>query len=621
MDTLININIKQEYFNCALTRIKEISFKLSEFDKLYSANSIFEFKEFARIELSFFSNDDSVTLKIESHFISNENYAIKEHDTDENMLSLKPGDSIILSPGGDSDDMFVPGEYSLQIVKNNICFEGVYNVVPNSLDWISIINIRKYLENTVKGLAHNIYLEKKASKNNEVNLEQNIDSYRYLYSNQDKLFNYLKCIIQNPILDIRKEYVTRPYSKKQDSKSQRWLSRKGSSYNQNAYTQTIFYEKNCYSTYEIIENIILKRILIYIQNILTESEVEYRKILNGINRNINDLQNKVINKNNILKEAYKLPNTQKVNKIRNSEIEILEKEIYRYKEKKDITDKNLSDLYKLKGKLNFYINETWLNDIDLKYNIPSVTTRILKNYYYSEIYNIYNKLRNSNINGGFDLIFPYKKTSKLFEIYSFLITKDVFEELGFKWTDGWLKSNDIDNIYNGDLVAGDYIIMLKDSYKLIISYDTYIGTPDELNDISLSQPSAKPYNQHRRPDVLVSLYKDNKLLGCEVIEVKYRRKSNIYNNRGIDTDVCKQLSSYLEFDYYDVKKGRVAREKPVYKVLTLYPKQDDLGQERHKTYEIEFMPIMPDENDARKYYGYSNLKNELEEFLDYFMKK
>lgn len=615
MDTLIKLNIKNILYNNSVPRIKKVSFNLSDFNKLYSNNHLFEFKEYDRIEFGFSCDDNTVSLKIESHFIEHQ---YEKSDFDDNMLTLKPGDKIILSPGGDSDDMFVPGSYSIQILKDNRCYEGFYNVIPNTIDWQSIINIKKYLESTVKGLAHNIYLEKKASKNSEIHSEQNIDSYRYIYSNQDTILNNLKLIIQNPISDIRKEYVTRDYSKKPDRKSQRWLSKKGAKYNQNTFIPNTFYEQICYTTNDIPENIILKRMINYIQSILTEAEDEYSKILNGLCKNINVLQDKTTDIDNIIKNASKVSNTYKLNRSRSSEIEILEKEILTYKEKKEITEKYLNDLYKLKGKINFYINETWLNDITFKFNTPSVTTRLLKNHYYNEIYIIYNKLRNATVTGGFDLIFPYKKTSKLFEIYSLLITKDIFEELGFNWTQGWLKSKEAEDIYNGDIASGDSIILEKENYKIIIYYDMYIGTPDELNNITLSQPSTKPDNQHRRPDILVSLYEDNELLGCEVIEVKYRRKSNIFNTEGIDTDVCKQLSSYTGFDYYDAEIGRVRREKPVYKVLTLYPKQDNLGQYKHNTYDIEFIPIMPKEDDASSYYGQENLRNELKEFLEFF---
>lgn len=615
MDTLIKLNIKNIIYNSSVSKVKEVFFNLSDFNKLYLSNPLFEFKEYDRIEFGFSCDDSTVSLRIESHFTEHQ-YGI--YDSDDNMLTLKPGEKITLSPGGDSDEMFVPGAYSIQILKDSHCYEGFYNIIPNTLDWQSIINIKEYLESTVKGLAHNIYLEKKANKNSKIHSEQNLDSYRYIYSNQDTILNYLKLIIQNPISDIKKEYVIRDYSKKYDRKSQRWLSRKGGKYNQNTLIPDTFYEQTCYTTSDIPENIILKRMVNYIQNVLIEAEDEYRKILNGLYKNISTLQDKITEINGIIKNASKVSNTYKLNRSRNSEIEILEKEISTYKERIKITQKNINDLYKLKDKINFYINETWLNDINFKLNTPSVTTRLLKNHYYNEIYIIYNRLRNDTVTGGFDLIFPSKKTSKLFEIYSLLITKDIFEDLGFNWTEGWLKSNEAEDIYNGDIASGDFIILEKENYKVIIYYDMYIGTPDELNNITLSQPSTKPDNQHRRPDILVSLYEDNELLGCEIIEVKYRRKSNIFNIEGIDTDVCKQLSSYTGFDYYDAEIGRVRREKPVYKVLTLYPKQDDLGQYKHNTYDIEFIPIMPNEDDTSSYYGKENLRKELEEFLEFF---
>lgn len=614
MDILIKLNIKYSYSNSHQCRSKQLNFKLSDFNKLYSENPIFEFKEYDKVEVEFFSTDKDILFKVESHY----NHISSEY-IEECIVTLKSGESIILSPGGDSADMLVPGEYSIQIYKQNYCFEGFFSVIPNSIDWESMLNIRNYLENMVKGLAYNIYLEKKATKSNKNNIDQNIEAYKYLYKNQDILFNHLKYIEKNPIFDLKKGYEIRELSKKQNNRSQRWQAKKGAKYNKNIAFLTAFYEKKCYSTYDTTENIILKRMLSYMQNILIEAENEYLSILNSINKTIETLQNKSDKKNNTYIEAAKLPNTYNINKLRYVEMSVLYREIASNNKKKQIIEKNLNNLYKLKGKLNHYINETWLKYIDLNFNTTFITTRVLKNYHYNEIYNMYSKFRNTTIIKGFDLVFPYKKTSTLFEIYSFLIIKDIFEELGFIWTNGWLKSNTYDNLYNGDLASGDSVILENDDYKIIIAYDTYIGMPDELKDVKLSQLSTKPDNQHRRPDILISLYKSNELLGCEVVEVKYRRKLNIYNTQGIDTDVCKQLYSYTGFDYYDAQEGRVTRKRPVYKVLALYPKQDELGKYRHNIYDIEFIPIMPDKNNASNYYGYSDLKNELEEFLNYFM--
>ncbi|WP_042272823.1 hypothetical protein [Faecalimicrobium dakarense] len=231
---------------------------------------------------------------------------------------------------------------------------------------------------------------------------------------------------------------------------------------------------------------------------------------------------------------------------------------------------------------------------------------------------IYNKLRNSNIDGGIDITFPHKKTSKLFEIYSFLIIKDIFEELGFNWSDGWLRARDIKDVFNASLESGDCIILTKLDYSVVITYDKYLNTPSEVSNSEDSQIVASQVSSNRRPDILISLYKGEELRGCEVVEVKYRKKSYIYNNKGIDTDVCKQLIAYTQLEYYDANIKKVSRIKPVYKVLTIFPKQDDEGVFAHKNYDILFVPIMPEEELNSKCYGYEYLKKELIEFIDEF---
>lgn len=619
MDTLISLNIKTSYKNFLLPKIKEVKFTLNDFYKLFNNQSIFEFKEYDNVEIYFFTNNKDITIKVESYYQQNFYKRNNRYDIEKNMIIIQSGESITLSPGGDSQDILVPGQYSIQICKKNEYFNGFFTIIPSTVDWETIVNIKYYLEKTVKGLSYNIYLEKKVSRENSSNIYSNIELYRYLYGIQDKLLNALRCIINNPILDIKKEYIYRKYSKNPNSKSQRWLVKKGVKYSQNILMPDLFNEKYSYLTHENLENIILKKIIGYIQNILAEAEYEYVKRINSIDKQINELEFKKNNNENIYNSASNMHNTHEIKIIKESRIKGLEKEIIEFNDNKDFIRDNLNKLHKLKANVDYYMNETWLREIDLKYNTLDVTSKILKNHNYNDLYLIYNKLRNSNTNGGVDIVFPNKKTSKLFEIYSFLITKSLFEDIGFKWISGWLKSRDMDEILTGDLVSGDFIIMQKNQYKVIIEYDKYIGIPDELKDANISQPATKADNKHRRPDILISLYEKDKLLGCEVIEVKYRRKFNIYNTKGIETDVCKQLSSYTGFDYYDAKMKRVRREKPVYKVLTLYPKQDKLGQYKHDTYDIEFIPIMPDKDDSSKYYGYDNLKREINEFLCFFI--
>lgn len=66
-------------------------------------------------------------------------------------------------------------------------------------------------------------------------------------------------------------------------------------------------------------------------------------------------------------------------------------------------------------------------------------------------------MKGSNIDGKEKKSFPYKKTSRLYEVYNFLLIQEILESIGFKWTSGWLKYKSDILSHNGDLNSGDYI--------------------------------------------------------------------------------------------------------------------------------------------------------------------
>ncbi|WP_042272820.1 hypothetical protein [Faecalimicrobium dakarense] len=382
MDTLIKLIIKTSYSNRPdISRTNEIKINLSDFNERYKNKPVFEFKEYDKIEVSLSCEDKSVVIKLESYYyenMKNSNTYKSIYRQEDTLRTLRDGDYIVLSPGGDSSDMLVPGEYSIKIYSQTGSHEGFFNIIPNSVKWNSIIKIREYLENVVKGISYNIYLEKKCSKERQDISYANIELYRYLDSIQYKLLNHVKYIVDNPLLDIEKIYRLQNYSKNPNAKSQRWSSKNGIAYNQNILTKNVFYENHSYLTNKITENSIFKNILTYMQSILIEAEHEYIKVINNINNNKQNIEEQIISKQKQYREASKEANTYKVNLSRSSEINILKKDIDIYREKEIIIENNLNSLNKLKASLNFYINETWVKDIEFKYNTPDITAKILK---------------------------------------------------------------------------------------------------------------------------------------------------------------------------------------------------------------------------------------------------
>ncbi|MEJ8554845.1 hypothetical protein [Tepidibacter sp. Z1-5] len=583
-------------------------------EKKYPTSSLGEsfisFYEYEKVEIKFNSNNLDDILELECYY---DEEVLKYGE--EVLFKLKPGDCKTLSLGGDNDDMLVPGHYFIGIKTNGVRYEGTYTVIPSAvIKWKSLMGMRQYLESILKGLSYNMYLERKGySREAILDNKTILEKYKYI---EEESFNILECIdmiIKKPIINIEKEYGLKKYQKKNDCKSQRWMAKKGSKYN-NIYSPSLFYEKHIDSSYNVYENIMLKSIIEYIYSIILEVKNEYHKNLEIL---INK-ENEENNKYSILKKNYDSISKNNKNMIKRRreikrDIDIMESEIENYIKKEDTIKLYIERINKFKNELNYYMNETWLKDIKIKHcdNKPSV--RMLKNKNYGSIYKIYMNLLSSTTEGNEEKSFPHKKTSKLFEIYNYLLIKDIIEDLGFKWIDGWIKAKDVMSSLNYDLESGETIIFKKDNYNLELSYDKFLNRGNNLIDKDISQIVSSTYD-NRRPDILMSLYDGFRFLGSMIIEVKYRKKSNIYHKK-IETDVIYQLKGYRGLEYYDGNKKRLSDVRPIKKIITVYPGQDDERKFTYDMYGFTFLQIMPCENNEKPE-GYIELKEEVEEFID-----
>ena len=167
---------------------------------------------------------------------------------------------------------------------------------------------------------------------------------------------------------------------------------------------------------------------------------------------------------------------------------------------------------------------------------------------------------------------------------------------------------------NVNLDSGESIILEKDNVKVVISYDKLIKRDIEVKESCVSQVISSFVN-NRQPDILISVYKDNKFVKSMVVEAKYRRKSYIYNELN-NTDVMYQVMSYRNFVYYDgdIKKVSMTHSKPIEKVFVMYISDEDSFT--HDMYDdIEFIAINP----TSKVVGnssYNEIKNKISMLLN-----
>ena len=175
----------------------------------------------------------------------------------------------------------------------------------------------------------------------------------------------------------------------------------------------------------------------------------------------------------------------------------------------------------------------------------------------------------------------------------------MFENDGFEWREGWIKDRNLDFVFWGDLKPEDYVVLVKENYKVKITYDKILNRSKDLakNKDPKSQISVKQNNRSKRPDILIELFKDEKFINAVVVEVKYRKLKYIHSDND-DTHVDMQLENYRDLEYYDANTSKVKRMFPIAKVIAVYPEQKNAVKMSNETYDnIVFLPIDVDQVD------------------------
>lgn len=566
-------------------------------DNNYLGDACFEFNEYQKITIELISDNINDYLEVESY-------------DGEGLTRVNIGENHTISPGGDNDLGLVPGNYQLNVFIDKVEYKGMFKVNPSNMQNIELISMKNFMEKVCEGITYNLYLERNGyTKNDLDSMYFNLETYKVLKSSYSQIINSLNNILKNPIETINSEYSISQYSKKVDSKSLRWKDKMNG---RQGLKSEFFNEKRIKSVTDNYENRIIKNIILELCSLSKHLKNQYEIYHKSIKVKVDDLIFRVSIMNHELKKINFLGNVSRRKGELKRDIAVLTNELYKFKDKIKKVENEINDLNRINNNFKRYLDNVLFKNLCINNTNVKVTTNFIKRCDYNNLYNIYLDIFKRNTNKKLRQTLTTKRTSVLYEFYIFIIVKNIFEEIGFKWVSGWLKSQ-VDR-YTCDLESGEAIILKKGNYKLEIIYDRFINRVRDIKDRNISEVVSN--RERRRPDILMNFYENNIFIKSSVIEVKYRKKGNIYN-RNIETDVMNQLIAYREFDYYDAnsKNNKVSKQRVVEKIIAVFPSNDIKDYYIDETYSFQFVPIKPLENSVTPL-GYEILYKQLEEFVN-----
>jgi hypothetical protein len=574
-----------------------------------------EVNEYDKVEIQFYCpTDKNSILKIET-YETNEEVEIRHSEL-----------PITIMNGSNSEHMLVPGHYKFEVLTKNGQYKSFYKVRSKDFSDESLINLRSYLENMLKGLSYDLIKQKLGMASPVPDLNPTLlQLFQFINKYKEHIKSNLDLISKDPITDLIGEYHVTSHPKKLDSKSFRWQALKGEQRNSLSTSPRLFYEKHAKLTFNNIENQWVKFIINFFLQSLRKLEVSFQKEISQVTMKQESMQIQLFENRNRI-EIVKNGNTfgfqKSLESLKRKEkrilvrMEELNKETYSYSEQKQF-------LRKLTHFFTEYEKTKWV--LSLPSNKPKkITQRMLKDYRYRKIYNLYKelaRLETRNIESNLPGI-QFRRTWQLFEYYNVGLVINTLKENGYKWVDGWLASKDSPHLHIGTLPAGTIMRFEKDDsdHYIELAYD------NEIESSIIDQSYSRYFNNAgRRPDILLTIYrKDGTLFSNKaglIIESKCRRHRYLIN-QNIDPDVKQQLRDFKNLEYFDSSAYRIGGDPvktPIQKVIVLYPKQAGISPVKaDHVYGEGMLYIQVEPNDPKSNetsFGYENLKSKIDNFI------
>ena len=546
-------------------------------------DTIFEFREFEKVEIQLCSN-------------SNSHLEIEMSNSDEVMI-INPGIETVLNDfeyerDNVIDNSFIPEKYLIKYVCNE-CEKLYYFKVLNNALGENIKDIRKIINEFSNGLELDFQKKIKSNVFSDVQSNYYMSIYQKISNEVKVLITELGFVIDHPNTSLKKDirYTSKPIRLKE--KSTRYLIKKNID---NDFNIRKLEELTSVSI-ENRENVLLKNELLKLLKICKELELYFVSNIEYLTEKYpqyemkkNELTKKVEKFSQILDYRYKnTVNSELLNVI--ARLNDMKSEIERF-------DGCLFEIRRVHNYITWMFSETWMSDINERAKVQNVNTR---NIHYKRIIDIIESLKaKAIVKSSGKIGYNYRMTSELYEIYVLILLFNILTSIGFYFD--YPQNYDFNTVFNGH-----EFVFKKDNSKIKIIYDEIVSNVE--NDV-FYDCLANQNSSSNKPDIVFMIYEDDSLKNALIFEVKCRKLHSIYTSNG-DTKVFRQLRDYTNFWYFD-KDGKI-NKSAISKVYTLYPSEDNVKKSlnANQIVIISLNPIYDFENDQ----SFLNLKEEILYYL------
>ena len=468
---------------------------------------------------------------------------------------------------------FYPGFFDLFITKGQDRRRYYFCVHPKTMELDNVMNLRFYVNSYYDGLSLDLEKKRKMSVSFDEQKSSSSDftSYNFLNANYPSVMNYMNRYVKGKHDQLIKKEVVSSKITKVSSKSVKWLVQKGYTKNSDINKPSILLTKKTSFTLNNEQNRVFKSYVVYWDNELSNLLIRMKDYQRRVSDRIEQLKEQLTDlKEDDAKMASIKTISEFVKKQTKGKIKDTEEQI-----------KSLCDLLKEYEERYSKINHFKIFTESIRFNTWISTVNEESNFGHKKIYSkellliketrdryIGAKRRTVSGKGQKVNYFAEKSTPKLFETYLYVMLIEILSNSGYLIKDEDLYGNDL----MFSLSSRSNIVMENSEGQICeIIYDKQL---DDAQKEFVESDYCTINSSHNRPDFILS-YRDQygNLIDSIVIEAKWRRLENIYNENG-DTDVMINLRDYSSLGYFDVTKGTPDRAV-ISKVVAVYPDQDE----------------------------------------------